>query len=385
MKTLKKILAVLTIIFIASCSKNDDTATPELTNPLAISDVYIAGSTTNSNNIKVPTIWKNGVATILPSDTNVNTVAGRIIVSGNDVYVVNSNTDDTNDILLWKNGNLTEIANNYRLKQFTVDNGNVYILGEDESGNSYLVKYWKNGIPTILSSTLNYINNMIVSNDDVYVCGSEYNGTKNVAKYWKNGTATNVSDGTLNSFGNAIAVNGSEISIFLREISATNTISYKVWKNGNTTTLKSGIYNDGSVGSASIAYESNNLHMATVEQINSSPNNTSKILYWRNGLESQITAGNSYAGFRQMKVIGNDIYIVGYENNISNIAVLKYWKNGQVTALTDGTTNFSTQSSFSISANKDIHIVIQNQYFKNNVASSLLGNNATLFDVFTTN
>src|SRR6266487_2211603 len=65
----------------------------------------------------------------------------------------------------------------------------VYISGGEYNGNQYVAKYWKNGIPVILSdgSTETYTEGIAVSGNDLYVAGQEYKGSSEYAKYWKNG------------------------------------------------------------------------------------------------------------------------------------------------------------------------------------------------------
>jgi len=133
-KTLFFILIALPFILI-SCSSDGD-STPSNSKS---TDVYIVGITRNSTNKAIPTIWKNGVPTILPSDTNINTTGFKIAVSGNDVYAINGNFDETNAILLWKNGISSVVAENAIAEDLIVENGDVYILGR--IGNSF--RYWK--------------------------------------------------------------------------------------------------------------------------------------------------------------------------------------------------------------------------------------------------
>ena len=190
-----------------SCS-SDEESTPSNSKS---TDVYIVGITRNSANKAIPTIWKNGVPTILPSDTNINTTGFKIAVSGNDVYAINGNFDEADAILLWKNGISSVVAENAIAEDLIVENGDVYILGR--IGNSF--RYWKNGVETILTNGLsnNFVSDMVVSNGNVHITGSENNGAKNVVKYWKNGAATTVSNPNFRAFANGIDVDGNDVTV----------------------------------------------------------------------------------------------------------------------------------------------------------------------------
>jgi sugar lactone lactonase YvrE len=78
MKNLKKIFAVLTIVFIASCSKNDDTPTPE-PNPVAISSMS-------------PTTGAKNTAVVLTGTGFSNNAASNIVTLNGKPCAVNSAT-----------------------------------------------------------------------------------------------------------------------------------------------------------------------------------------------------------------------------------------------------------------------------------------------------
>ena len=59
---------------------------------------------------------------------------------------------------------------------------------------------------------------------------------------------------------------------------------------------------------------------------------------WKNGIATSITDGSKNAQANSVYVVGNDIYVAGYESNGTN-KVAKVWKNGIATSLTDGSGN----------------------------------------------
>ena len=56
------------------------------------------------------------------------------------------------------------------------------------------------------------------------------------------------------------------------------------------------------------------------------------IKIWKNGVSTNLTAGNSNARAYSMAVLGNDVYVVGHIGKVATI-----WKNGVATSLSDGT------------------------------------------------
>lgn len=376
-KTIFFILIALSFTLF-SCS-SDEESTPSNSKS---TDVYIVGITRNSANKAIPTIWKNGVPTILPSDTNINTTGFKIAVSGNDVYAINGNFDEADAILLWKNGISSVVAENAIAEDLIVENGDVYILGR--IGNSF--RYWKNGVETILTNGLsnNFVSDMVVSNGDVHITGSENNGAKNVVKYWKNGAATTVSNPNFRAFANGIDVDGNDVTILFRELTAENTYTLKVWKNGTITTLESGIHNDFSIGRGKIVATTNTIFATAHLAIN---NENSKIGFWKNGLKTNLTSGITSSSPFGMEVIGNDVHIIGLERNpgTNGRTVLKYWKNSQETVLTSDADGNIFNPAMAISKNGDVHITGKNKYFLNNTPTILPGTNPEAFDVFVVN
>lgn len=59
--------------------------------------------------------------------------------------------------------------------------------------------------------------------------------------------------------------------------------------------------------------------------------------YWKNGAVVNLTDGTKTAKVNSMFVSGNDVYAAGFESNVARIPVAKYWKNGIEVILSDGT------------------------------------------------
>jgi hypothetical protein len=401
MKNLKKIFAVLTIIFIASCSKNEDaTPTPEPTPTQA--NVYLVGEKLKPSNPNLqyrealPVLWKNGIPSFLAHDPALYTYTTKILVVGNDTYVLGAEitgnratSNYTSKIILWKNNVPTTIPSTSTKSDpsdMIIENGNIHILGyEKENGQNFVTfKYWKNGNATTLTSSSAQISQMILSNGDIYMCGYESNGSRSVAKYWKNGAAISISDGTKYAQAKSIAVVGSEVSVLLEDDrSTTSSIKdLKIWKNGSVTTLGTGNF---SFTGSKIFIENSITHVLGMEDFNSDGDR--KVVYWKNGVKTNITNTTDDSYGRDMTVSGNDAVISYYEGNLSaqpyRPNVSKYWRNGAVTNL--GAGNASQLYLF----NNDVYAIKHTLIYKNGVEFPIQFDDQTagynIYDIFIAN
>lgn len=77
----------------------------------------------------------------------------------------------------------------------------------------------------------------------------------------------------------------------------------------------------------------------------------SKAVYWLNGQKNELTNGMENAYANSLLVVGNDVYVAGYEENSSGFSVAKYWKNGTAVELGDGSID-SYAYSIAVSGSK---------------------------------
>ena len=106
----------------------------------------------------------------------------------------------------------------------------VYTCGYEKQGNYRKATYWKNSVPTYITSSYNdaELNDLFVVGNDVYVCGFEKFDGVYVAKYWKNGVPTVLSS---NATATGIVVVGNDVNICGYSNVGTSNQKALYWKN----------------------------------------------------------------------------------------------------------------------------------------------------------
>ena len=180
--------------------------------------VYVASNPT-CDNTKEPEVSSMAPVIIKITDAaNPSAPSGNIYVSGSYWNSLNDHgacywTDKNNDGI-WET-NL--IPNSCGIKDITVLNGDVYVVGDD---NKERATIWKNGTATILKTPMDnkswassYATGIAIDGNDIYVSGN-YLWNENDwyrACYWKNGQFQTLDK---NSEANGIAVkNGMPITV----------------------------------------------------------------------------------------------------------------------------------------------------------------------------
>jgi hypothetical protein len=226
----------------------------------------------------VATVWTNGVESHLQSygipggagDSNrfnasyYSDYVSGIQVAGNDVYVSGgshqsqrNNPPSYRFAEYWKNGVPTLLvnglldssANAYSFDAYPATTGiavagsDVYVAGyESTSGGSLNAIYWKNGVPTYLSTSPagSIANAIAVSGTDVYVAGYQNINDTSRAMLWKNGVAAILPYGTGSAAANAVFVSGADVYVagYGWHIGGYYVSTY--WKNGVLTSLTDG-------------------------------------------------------------------------------------------------------------------------------------------------
>jgi sulfur transfer complex TusBCD TusB component (DsrH family) len=168
----------------------------------------------------------------------------------------------------------------------------VYVVGYERSEvgspyGKYVATLWKNGVKQYLTDGTNYAcaNSVFVSGSDVYVVGYENIPKNCVARLWKNGVKQNLTDEILRSVANSVYVSGNDVYV--------------------------------------AGYE------CTIERDGESYSTDPCIAkLWKNGAAINLTDGTRVAEALSVYVLGNDVYVVGYELTTDYYYVAKLWKNG---------------------------------------------------------
>lgn len=108
-----------------------------------------------------------------------------------------------------------------------------------------------------------------------------------------------------------------------------------------------------------------------------------KAVYWKNNQPTYLTDGTHWASSEKIRVVNQDVYVLGTENNDAGHAVFKLWKNGTVIPFLPNENCYVYD--FWIDGN-DIHAVgtTANQqiaYWKNGIQTLLINNNDLLNNV----
>jgi hypothetical protein len=312
---------VCLLVFASSCKKNSEPPIPILTTPIA------------------PPVT---TPTVIPSITTTPTPENVFVVG------LESNGIGPLQAKLWNNGRIITLSN----PSAPANANSVFVSGTDVyasgSENNNAV-YWKNGVLKVLASSPNKKgtvplavgtgNSVFVSNNDVYVAGYEqkYNSffAPQVAILWKNDKAIILGDSSVaNSEARSVYVSGSDVYV-------SGTIGSKavLWVNGVAKVLYDG---QNSAITTSVFKSGNDVYVLGWEVLyGTADQNTGRsksiIKLWKNGVASNITDGSTEAYSGSVFVSGTDVYVVGRETGASGISQAKLWKNSVPTNLTDGT------------------------------------------------
>lgn len=165
----------------------------------------------------------------------------------------------------------------------------------------------------------------IHNSPDIYIAGVSYSHDHqhSIATLWKNGVPTLLGDSTMNSGAISVIVKGTDVYVAGYTTSGYFAIP-TYWKNGVVKTF-------GYNASVSGMYVQNNdvyLSGSTV-----SPHGFGYASYWKNGNLTNITDGASESEAYGITINGSDIYVCGFTPDANDFEQAAYWKNGIVTIL----------------------------------------------------
>jgi hypothetical protein len=173
-------------------------------------DVYIPNSDINS-------YWKNGVPVTLQPVTGAQSMYAKgIAVQGSTVYVVGTAGmgGPRQNAVYWVNNTVNTTMSTFNWNDAqdvaVTATGDVFISGTGGAWENNQVGFWNGGFQTINKwGTKSFIGRakIAVSGSDIYICGGEWESASNYkAKYWLNGNPVDLTDGSVNAYAAAIAV-----------------------------------------------------------------------------------------------------------------------------------------------------------------------------------
>jgi hypothetical protein len=301
-------------------------------------DVYVAGYTVNSSGNTVAMLWKNGIATALTNGVN-DGEARKVFVSGTDVYVVGRESiGSVIESRVWKNGALYNFgacgSNAFAIDIF-VSGTDVYVAGGENCSASpnYKLTVWKNGVATNITNgtTSTQAHSLFVSGTDVYVSGEE----DGIQKVWKNGVATSIAPiAGATGWENSVHVSGTDVYVAFNSNDPNNVP--KMWKNGVVTNLTV----SAAAGSISLVHDlyvsGADVYAAGDDPFIPSGLTNAIAASWKNGAVTAITNGANPAGAESVFVLSTNVYVAGYETGIGFYEP-RLWKNGVSVPLANAT------------------------------------------------
>ena len=340
-----------------------------------VSDVYVGGYTSNANGHSVATLWVNGTPLTL-SDGTSDAWVGSVAISGYNVYAFGADSAGPGGALvptMWMTSQPLDQppAQAYAAADFTATpypDGSLttssYIFGTVVGGLPYMASsqsaatqtgstltVWTSGqamaYPGPTDAIADYPNGITAyptadgTGVKVYIAGYRLDNAAssplNEAMYWTNGKPTPLTDGTVDSVANAVAMSGAQ-PLFAGQIGTGATAQATLWDDTGTATALPSTWNLDSSANALAAGK-----MGTFLGGYQTKGTTQVATVWKRTGDptSPFTITNLTDGSNNAAVYGlyqsGGLYAAGYEELKGN-GVAKVWKDGTATALTDGST-----------------------------------------------
>lgn len=362
MKTQSKLaLCLLTLALSTSCKKDVTLSENSSYTKATIKKVHFGNEVTISGTGFSPslngnTVTINGINARVLSATsthlkfsmpsidegsgNIMVTTGKSLVNaGNinytaDIFVAGfeKNANGISNARYWKNGvpvvlsatNLPSLASD-----ICINDTDIYVSGYEWVGNTNMATYWKNGVPIRLSQESNGVaTSIVVKGNDVYVAGRTYDADGSpTAVYWKNGIPVVLS--AASSMASGIFLSGNDVYVCGQEVNGNNIYVAKYWKNGVPVSLSNGT---AATYAQDIIVKGRTVYV-TGTQFNGAGNTAAK--YWENGTEVSVVTGNS--SFAGLALKGNAVYLAGaIQPNGINYRTATYWQNGVMQILPMG-------------------------------------------------
>ena len=247
-------------------------------------DVFVAGSITNAQGMRIAAVWKNGIAQRLTGRMR-HAGASSVFVSGGDVYVAGYVFDSQTrryNAVVWKNGVVQHLSsNNSRASSVFVSGDDVYVVGHD----SNIATVWKNGVAKNLHTGgwSSGANSVFVSGNDVYVAGSVSDSPNRWnAVVWKNGVVQHLYLSSDNSRANSVFVSDGDVYV----------AGTRIWKNGEL------LYN---ISGNSIFVSGKDVYV--VGTVWNSQTHSDNAVLWKNGIRQELTEGYGWSSANSIFVV----------------------------------------------------------------------------------
>ena len=315
-------------------------------------NIYIGGMYDGLWDGYVPCVWLNGeMHTLGVNNYDEGSVYGcaySMTVSNNDVYVVGHQTPPLSseagiyyeNATIWKNGAILSEGINRGLattSDILVYNDKVLTVGLSESGAPYLIKdkdvIW---LPKRSGHKNNWTETIDESNGDIYILGrnvtesSNYFGT-NRTFFWKN---QELMDYDIEGDGLCLSVQDGHIYCLVKKADG----MLYLWKDGQITATGLKDSGPGVLGPTfkPMFVDGEDVYIVGHQ------NEVAKI--WKNGEISLLTTEDNHYSLTGIYVYHKDVYVIGYEV-VSNFdapappyqhSIIKLWKNGEENTLDDG-------------------------------------------------
>ena len=302
-------------------------------------------------------LWKDGELSVLGDESM--TTANAVALDGEDVYVVGQVWGGNGwEACVWKNGVSSALSYSgfptYPNDVFVSQDGSVLVCGYSvtENPRATVPVLWKDGVAQLLpsESSLSEAGAVAEYEGKVYAAGYDYNTDYEVGHYahgilWTDGQRTELTDGSdkitctdiefgpdgkMYMSGYRTDHSGAAVTPFICVDGVFTELTHSV----NTYATSVAVYGED-------VYVSGYADVSMRDE-NNDPIPRYIVLYWKNGEKYELTDGTTNAGAATVEVRDGDVYIGGYDSEVSTTpytrTYARIWKNGEV-VFTDDSAN----------------------------------------------
>jgi len=283
-------------------------------------DIYIVGNASPDGTNFAATLWKNGVASILPNPFGASTSqALKVVISGTDVNVLGYAFNGTFLLpVVWHNGIPTELFlpgdPAWAGLQLDLIGEEGYEIGSVPVHGVNVAAYSHNSSLVVLGGGLSSAYSVTAAGNDFYAAGSVLGDTSAYydAVIWKNGVQMVQPNPTPNTQAGASKVYVSENDVY---VAGESNGAAVIWKNGVPGTV-------AGIGTITDVVFSGPDYYA----IGNGPNASA---VWKNGVYTSLInpfGSNLPSNISQLIATGNNVYAVGFAAKATHFQAV-IWKN----------------------------------------------------------